>query len=193
MANEASISGRQKISRDDLLQRSARLFKRHGYHGTSMDMLASACGLNKATLYHHYTSKEALALDVLTWTHGQIAAALFALAFDTQLGRLERMERMNRGARRLFDDGIVGCLMGVVAADAAYGSDPLTAAIRRFFDDWAAALDFLFAEVMSAADAQAAAHQTVADFEGALLLARVYGDLAYWDRAARRAEALLSA
>ncbi|MDU3293339.1 MAG: TetR/AcrR family transcriptional regulator, partial [Pseudomonas aeruginosa] len=43
-----------KISRDELLQRCAGTFRRYGYHGTTMEMLSSACGLTKASFYHHY-------------------------------------------------------------------------------------------------------------------------------------------
>lgn len=74
-----------KISRDELLQRCAGTFRRYGYHGTTMEMLSSACGLTKASFYHHYPNKEALLRDVLEWTHQRLAETLFSIAYDPLL------------------------------------------------------------------------------------------------------------
>lgn len=86
-----------KISRDELLQRCAGTFRRYGYHGTTMDMLSSACGLTKASFYHHYPNKEALLRDVLEWTHQRLAETLFSIAYDPLLTPRERLE--NSAAR----------------------------------------------------------------------------------------------
>jgi AcrR family transcriptional regulator len=41
-----------------------RLFKARGYHGTSMRALASALGVEPASLYHHFPSKQAILADL---------------------------------------------------------------------------------------------------------------------------------
>jgi AcrR family transcriptional regulator len=56
--------------RQMILERSAELFARHGYPATSMNQLAAACGLSKATLYHYYRDKYALLLSI---TDGHVA------------------------------------------------------------------------------------------------------------------------
>ncbi|MDR6755841.1 AcrR family transcriptional regulator [Mycoplana sp. BE70] len=48
-----------------ILQRSAELFARFGFPGTSINMIAEACGVSKALLYHYYPDKEALLFDIL--------------------------------------------------------------------------------------------------------------------------------
>jgi AcrR family transcriptional regulator len=48
-----------------ILQRSAELFAVSGYVGTSMNMVAEACSVSKALLYHYYPDKEAILFDVL--------------------------------------------------------------------------------------------------------------------------------
>jgi AcrR family transcriptional regulator len=50
--------------RDELTRQAARLFAEQGYHGTSMEDLAQAVGVQKASLYAHVRSKEDL-LDEL--------------------------------------------------------------------------------------------------------------------------------
>lgn len=46
--------------RDTILAQAARLFAQRGYAGTSMAMVADACGLSKATLYHYWPDKDTL-------------------------------------------------------------------------------------------------------------------------------------
>ena len=175
-----------KLPRDELLLRCANTFKRLGYNGTTMDALSAACGLTKASFYHHYPNKEALLRDVLGWTHERLQQTLFAIAFDENLTPQERLTSMGRKAKKLFQDDSIGCLMGVISVDAAYGKVELMEPIRNFLDDWAAALAKLFSVAYSQVEAQRLARQLVADFEGAILLARIYNDPSYIDAVTER-------
>lgn len=49
-----------------ILQRTAELFAQFGYSGTSITMIAEACGVSKALLYHYYPDKEAVLFDILS-------------------------------------------------------------------------------------------------------------------------------
>ncbi len=51
--------------RRSILDRSAELFAAHGYDRASMNMIAEACGVSKALLYHYYRDKEELLFDVI--------------------------------------------------------------------------------------------------------------------------------
>ena len=51
--------------RQGILSRSAALFAEHGYTGTSITMIAEACGVSKALMYHYYSSKDAVLFDLL--------------------------------------------------------------------------------------------------------------------------------
>jgi AcrR family transcriptional regulator len=48
-----------------ILQRSAELFAKFGFSGASITMIAEACGVSKALLYHYYPDKEALLFDII--------------------------------------------------------------------------------------------------------------------------------
>jgi AcrR family transcriptional regulator len=50
--------------REAIVARAAELFARQGYHATSMNQLAEAAGLSKATLYHYYRDKDALLVHI---------------------------------------------------------------------------------------------------------------------------------
>ncbi len=181
-----------KISRDELMMRCSKVFRRYGYHGTTMDTLASACELTKATFYHHYPNKESLMSDVLQWTHDRIREAVFSIAYDQSLTRLNRFQGMAKKAKKLFKEDGIGCLMGVIAVDATYALPDLMPQIRDFLDSWAEALSHLLVEgSMSKAEAMKHAQQTVADYEGAILISRIYGDFSCFDRVTERVQAML--
>lgn len=50
--------------RELILARAAHLFARRGYPATSMNQVAEACGLSKATLYHYYRDKYSLLVSL---------------------------------------------------------------------------------------------------------------------------------
>lgn len=50
--------------REAILAHAAHLFAKRGYVGTSMNQVADACGLSKATLYHYYTDKYSLLVSI---------------------------------------------------------------------------------------------------------------------------------
>jgi AcrR family transcriptional regulator len=53
------------MTRDDILDAAAQVFRKKGYHGASMADIAEAVSLQKASLYHHVTSKQEILLALL--------------------------------------------------------------------------------------------------------------------------------
>src|SRR3954470_6867625 len=51
--------------RQGILRRAAALSAQPGYTGTSITMIAEACGVSKALMYHYYSSKDAVLFDLL--------------------------------------------------------------------------------------------------------------------------------
>src|SRR5215210_5136161 len=52
-----------------VLDAAGRLFAEHGIDGTSMDAIAEASGVSKATIYKHWPDKAALCLEVMSSLH----------------------------------------------------------------------------------------------------------------------------
>jgi AcrR family transcriptional regulator len=63
--------------RELILAQAAQLFARRGYPATSMNQVAEACNLSKATLYHYYKDKSSLLISIAE-THVSKLAALVA-------------------------------------------------------------------------------------------------------------------
>jgi AcrR family transcriptional regulator len=53
------------MTRDDILDAAAGVFRQKGFHGASMQDVAAAVNLQKASLYHHVSSKQEILLALL--------------------------------------------------------------------------------------------------------------------------------
>lgn len=53
------------MTKDDILDASAQIFRLKGYHAASMQDIAQAVNLQKASLYHHVSSKQEILLALL--------------------------------------------------------------------------------------------------------------------------------
>ncbi len=71
--------------REQILAHAATLFAQRGYPGTSMNEVAQACGLSKATLYHYYKDKYSILVSIAEG-HVQRLHALVIEVGAEQLG-----------------------------------------------------------------------------------------------------------
>jgi AcrR family transcriptional regulator len=87
------------VSRQRILDAALALMGEHGVAGTSMRMLAGECGLNVATLYHHFPSKESLLQAVLAeqgYLHRLAEERPPAALASGNAGATRRLERLVR-------------------------------------------------------------------------------------------------
>lgn len=53
------------MTKDDILDAAAQIIREKGFHGASMQDIAAAVDLRKASLYHHVTSKQEILVELL--------------------------------------------------------------------------------------------------------------------------------
>jgi TetR/AcrR family transcriptional regulator, cholesterol catabolism regulator len=61
----AAVEGDPEDRRDIILAAARRLFASNGYRGTTIRDIAKGAGLTSGSLYHHFTSKEAMLVEIL--------------------------------------------------------------------------------------------------------------------------------
>jgi AcrR family transcriptional regulator len=74
-AGEASLAG-QSRRRDEILRAAAGLIASDGYRNTSMREVAAASGILAGSLYHHFASKEAIAVELVEEYHADLVRAV---------------------------------------------------------------------------------------------------------------------
>ncbi|HVZ46018.1 MAG TPA: TetR/AcrR family transcriptional regulator [Ramlibacter sp.] len=86
--------------RELILAQAASLFAQRGYPGTSMNQVAEACGLSKATLYHYYRDKYDLLVSIAE-DHVDRLLEILREATDETLPPKQRMRSL---IRRLVEE-----------------------------------------------------------------------------------------
>lgn len=86
--------------RELILARAAQLFAHRGYSATSMNEVALACGVSKATLYHYYRDKYDMLVSI---AEGHVQR-LRALVVEVEAQRRPSEERLRELIRRIVDE-----------------------------------------------------------------------------------------
>ena len=93
------IEARKPYDIDSLTDVALRVFAEKGYDGASMDDVARAAGISKASIYHHVPGKEALLERGLS----RALDALFAILEEPQADAGEAMARVRFILRRVAE------------------------------------------------------------------------------------------
>ncbi len=92
-------SANYEDQRDMILTQAAQLFAKRGYASTSMNQVAEACNLSKATLYHYYRDKYSLLVSI---AEGHVTR-LAALVEDEQAQSLGGEARLRYFIHRIVE------------------------------------------------------------------------------------------
>lgn len=84
------------MTRDDVLDAAAQVFRQKGFHGASMSDIAAAVNVQKASLYHHVTSKQEILLALLDRALIMLTAHISAISAQA-LPADEKLRQMIRG------------------------------------------------------------------------------------------------
>ena len=100
---DRGMSKEGKGRRDSILDEATRLFAEHGYEGASMADLAERVGLRKASLFHHFASKEDLRTAVLDRLLNEVSTAI-ALATAADGSFEERLDALSSAVTKVLSE-----------------------------------------------------------------------------------------
>lgn len=164
-------------TRGELLMQAETLVRRRGYSGFSYGDLAEAVGIRKASIHHHFRTKEDLARALVAAYDARYDAALDRILQEGSDG----LVRINAYGR-LYLSGVengLGCLCAALAVELDTLPDAIRSDVARFFEKHLSWLERVLAEgvadgsLRADLDASGAARMVVATLEGALLLERM--------------------
>jgi TetR/AcrR family transcriptional repressor of nem operon len=173
-----------------ILDAAERLAQVRGFNGFSYAHVASELGVTKASLHYHFAGKAELGQALINRYTDRFLEALAQI--DAGLGSPADKLAAYAGlyADVLRQDRM--CLCGMLAAEYETLPDTMRLAIVRFFDAnqrWLTAVmeqGRAGATMHFAGSADDAAQTILSGLEGALLLARPYGDAARFEAIADR-------
>jgi TetR/AcrR family transcriptional repressor of nem operon len=182
MSASAAIEDRPPNARAKLLDAALDVIRAQGYSATSVDDLCAAAGVTKGAFFHHFASKEALAVAAADhWS--AMTGALFAAApyhdfsepLDRVLGYIDFRAALIAGPVEAFT-----CLVGTMVQEAFAASPAIREACGASICDHARTLEADIAAAMAqygvtGFTAASLALHTQAVLQGAFILAKARG------------------
>ena len=174
----------RQTARDKLLDAAFSVIRERGYSATSVDDLCRAAGVTKGAFFHHFASKEALAVAAANhWS--EMTGAFFAGApYHAPEDPLERVLGYLDFRRAILQGDVpeFTCLVGTMVQEA-YGSNPeIRDACRASIFEHAANVERDIAEAMDQRGikdtgwtARSLALHTQAVLQGAFIIAKAEG------------------
>lgn len=156
-----------------VLEAAVPLVQERGYNGFSYADVAARVGVTKATLHHHFPTKDALGVAVAERYRQAFAERLDDIEQSSQTPR-ERLERYAELYIAAVANGSRMCLCGLLAAESSTLPAPVRQEVQRFFVEQRRWLVRTLA-AGSVRDVDGCADLLLAGLEGASLIARIDG------------------
>ena len=165
----------KKTSREEILKNSIKLFKLNGYYNTSMENIATACGLIKGSIYHHFKSKEEIGLESLKYIHKYFEENIFKIAYRDDLSDKEKIKLFVNKTDDYFLHSEGGGLLGNLALEVSNDNALFKNEIREYFTNWENALTYILQNHFNSYRANELAKEYVAFTQGAIMMMTLYG------------------
>ena len=171
-----------------ILDVAERLVQVRGFNGFSYANIAAELHITKAALHYHFAGKADLGEALITRYASRFAEAL-ARADAAGLGPSGKLAAYADLYLQVLRDRKM-CLCGMLAAEYQTLPQPMRDAVISFFDQNESWLEAVLEQgrdegsLQFTGSARDAARMIVSGLEGAMLLARPYGDIARFQAAA---------
>ena len=165
------------VSDEDLMTRIGLVFRDVGYSAASLNMLAKATGLSKASLYHRFPEgKEQMACEVLEKT-GRWFEEHILKPLEGPGAPQDKLRSMSVLLDAFYDGGRKACLLNMLSSPRM-DDGPFSQQIRTMFSAFIDALSTVALEAgVAPKTARHRAERVVMLLQGALVLSRGLGDV----------------
>lgn len=92
------------MTKEQILDAAAEIFHIKGYHATSMSDIAGAVNLQKASLYHHVSSKQEILLELLDQALELLTQEISKVSQNDALALDEKLRQMTLAYLRALTD-----------------------------------------------------------------------------------------
>lgn len=152
----AALPTKGERTRAHIVATAAQLFWRRNFHGVSVDQVAAAAEVNKATVYRYFADKRDLAFAVVKFNGAITLEVFFAATFEKYSAPQERLAEIYRLAYEAHaaihaDTGdVFGCPMVGLALELGQDMPEVREEANRVFTEVEAFLERIARDAIAA-------------------------------------------
>jgi AcrR family transcriptional regulator len=110
----------QKVENQSVINGLMSVLMAKGYDGATLNELAEATGLKKASLYHRFPEgKKEIAAAVLTYVNEWVHENIYLLLTNTSVLPTVRLSKVLENIDTLYDKGENSCIIRAMSLDAS--------------------------------------------------------------------------
>lgn len=176
-----------QATRQRILMTAMELFWEKGFNSTSISDILSRSQLHSGSLYHFFPGKQDLLVGVLEFYRDGIRENLLEPAWKGVDDPIERIFALLNGYRiqLVLTDCTYGCPIGNLALEIHEPDPKVRELLAANFTNWARAIEACLENAgprIGAVDPRALSEFVLTVMEGAIMQARTYRELGYFDR-----------
>jgi len=171
-----------KITREKILEAARELFNTKGFGATTISDLVEATGMQKGSLYFHFSGKDAIAREVLEEAAKKFMGFLGqALGGDNPGASIDNFFRCALD-KHLAAGFVGGCIFGNTALEMSDSDPEFAGIIDRVFDEWIARIATVISEAQRTGQirtdilSESLAKHIIATIEGGIMMSRLKKD-----------------
>lgn len=178
-----------KVSDGEIVNGLMSVFRAKGYDGASLNELADATGLKKASLYHRFPGgKKEMTEAVLDFMESWIQDKVYAVLTGNKLPLTQRLDEALKNIKLVYNNGREVCLYRSLSMDtgmALFGKK-IEKGINQWLDSF---VSLGIAIGLDEAIAVQFAKQTFVDIQGSLVLSKAMDSTEPFENAIKQIEA----
>jgi TetR/AcrR family transcriptional regulator, transcriptional repressor for nem operon len=177
-------------TKQKIIEKAAITFNQNGYAGSSIGEIMKLTGLRKSGFYHHFKSKEEIAVAAFDYTLGLILEAVMAKVgtANTAIDRLNAFIDTFRGFTTQ-PIAVGGCPILNTAVESDDTHPRLRLHVQEAVNEIRALIDSIIElgirqnEIVDTTDREQVSTIILVTIEGAIMMSKLYGTDIYLDRA----------
>ncbi len=177
-----------KVSDQEILNGLMSVFRSKGYDGASLNELAEATGLKKASLYHRFPGgKKEMTAAVLDFMESWINDKVYKVLSNNQVAPAQRLQDALKNINAVYNEGREVCLYRSLSMDtgmALFGEK-----IEKGINQWLESFSILGQAVgLDAETAMQKAKQNFIEVQGSLVLSKAMDSIEPFQQAIQQIE-----
>lgn len=174
-------------TRERLIETARELFRRNGYHATSVAEILDRADANSGSLYHFFPTKQDLLLAVLEWYAENLAPEIVEPARQRCDDPVESVFAILDGYRNalLATELSFGCPIGNLALEFKEPDPPVRTLLALNFRQWCEAVEACLREAEDQfpadVDLEGLSRFVLTTMEGGVMQARTHRSIEHFD------------